>query len=50
MPSEVKWGISLAVGIGVVALGWKVPVILYVLHVILCFLLIIVVLMQSLNP
>jgi preprotein translocase subunit SecG len=47
MPGEVKWAIALAVGIGVVALGWQVPVILYVLHVLLCFLLIVVVLMQS---
>jgi preprotein translocase subunit SecG len=47
MPSEVKWAIALAVGIGVIALGWQVPVILYVLHVLLCFLLIVVVLMQS---
>jgi preprotein translocase subunit SecG len=47
MPSEVKWAIALAVGIGVIVLGWQVPVILYVLHVLLCFLLIVVVLMQS---
>jgi preprotein translocase subunit SecG len=47
MPNEVKWAIALAAGGGVVALGWKVPAILYTMHVLLCFLLIAVVLMQS---
>ena len=47
MPNEVKWGISLLAGGALIALGWKVPVLLTVFHVLICFLLIVVVLMQS---
>ena len=47
MPSEVKWGISFVVGAGLIALGWRVPVVLTIVYVLLCFLLIIVVLLQS---
>ncbi len=47
MPSEVKWAIAFAVGGGLIALGWKVPFVLTATHVLLCFLLIIVVLLQS---
>jgi preprotein translocase subunit SecG len=47
MPSEVKWGLSFLVGAGLIALGWKVPALLVTLHVMICFMLIIVVLLQS---
>ena len=47
MPSQVKWAISFAVGAGLIALGWRVPVVLTIVYVLLCFLLIIVVLLQS---
>lgn len=47
MPSEVKWAMAFAVGGGLIALGWKVPFVLTATHVLLCFLLIIVVLLQS---
>ena len=47
MPNQVKWAIALAAGMGVVALGWKLPFLLYAFHILLCFLLIGVVLMQS---
>jgi preprotein translocase subunit SecG len=47
MPREVKWAISLAVGLGLLALGWKVYFVLVTLHVLICGLLIIVVLLQS---
>ncbi|HEV8385272.1 MAG TPA: preprotein translocase subunit SecG [Candidatus Acidoferrales bacterium] len=47
MPSEVKWFFSFVVGGGLVALGWRVPAVLIAVHVLLCFLLIIVVLLQS---
>jgi preprotein translocase subunit SecG len=47
MPSEVKWFLSFVVGGGLVALGWRVPAVLITVHVLLCFLLIIVVLLQS---
>jgi preprotein translocase subunit SecG len=47
MPIEVKWGISLAVGLGLMALGWKFYFVLIMLHIMICAVLIIVVLLQS---
>ena len=47
MPNHVKWAIALAAGAGLVALGWKFAFVLYTFHIVLCFLLIGVVLMQS---
>jgi preprotein translocase subunit SecG len=47
MPKEVKWAISLAVGLGLLALGWKVYFVLVTLHVVICGLLIIVIMLQS---
>ena len=47
MPKEVKWAISLAVGLGLLALGWKFYVLLVTLHVIICGLLIVVIMLQS---
>src|ERR1700676_5497832 len=47
MPKEVKWAISIAIGLCLLALGWKFYFILVMLHVMVCGLLIIVVLLQS---
>src|SRR5712691_669344 len=47
MPGEIKWALSFVVGAALVALGWKVPIVLTILHVLICFLLIVVVLLQS---
>src|SRR5437868_1627456 len=47
MPREVKWAISILIGLGLLALGWKVYFVLVTLHVLICGLLIIVVLLQS---
>ncbi len=47
MPGKVKWAISFAVGGGLLVLGWKVPFVLTTVHVLLCFLLVVVVLLQS---
>jgi preprotein translocase subunit SecG len=47
MPKEVKWAISLAVGLGLVWAGWKVYFLLVTLHVVICGLLIIVIMLQS---
>ena len=47
MPKEVKWAISIAVGLGLLALGWKLYFVLITLHVLICGLLIVVVLLQS---
>ena len=47
MPKEVKWAISLAVGLALLTLGWKVYFVLVTLHVIICGLLIVVIMLQS---
>src|SRR5579872_4205976 len=47
MPKEVKWAISLGVGLGLLALGWKVYFMLVTLHVVICALLIVVIMLQS---
>lgn len=47
MPNEVKWGISLLAGAGLIYVGWKFSWVLVTTHVLLCFLLILVVLLQS---
>jgi preprotein translocase subunit SecG len=47
MPREVKWAISLLVGLGLLLVGWKFYFVLITLHVLICGLLIIVVLLQS---
>jgi preprotein translocase subunit SecG len=47
MPKEVKWAISILIGLGLLATGWKVYFVLVALHVLVCGLLIIVVLLQS---
>jgi len=47
MPKEVKWGISLAVGLALLFVGWKVYFLLVTLHVVICGLLIAVIMLQS---
>jgi preprotein translocase subunit SecG len=47
MPSEVKWAISLAAGAALIWIGWKIFVILVVLHVLVCFVLMTVILLQG---
>src|SRR3974390_2383650 len=47
MPSEVKWAISLAVGLGLLFLGWKFYFVLVTLHILICGVLVVVVLLQS---
>ena len=47
MPKEVKWAISILIGLGLLGLGWKIYFVLVTLHVLVCGLLIIVVLLQS---
>lgn len=47
MPREVKWAISLAVGAGLLFLGWRVYFVLVTLHVVICGLLIVVIMLQS---
>ncbi len=47
MPKEVKWAISLAVGLSLLWVGWKVYVVLVTLHIVICGLLIVVIMLQS---
>jgi preprotein translocase subunit SecG len=47
MPSWMKWTISLLVAIGLIWIGWRVMPILVTLHVLVCFVLIIVIMLQS---
>ncbi len=53
MPKSMKWAIALAIGLGIVALGWKLAAnawfswVLPTFFVLNCFVLIIVVLLQS---
>lgn len=47
MPSEVKWALSFAAGLGLLYLGWQFHWFLITFHVLLCIVLILVVLVQS---
>ncbi|HYB60989.1 MAG TPA: preprotein translocase subunit SecG [Methylomirabilota bacterium] len=47
MPREVKWAISFLAGAGLLWVGWRVYAVLIILHIIVCFTLMIVVLLQS---
>jgi len=47
MPSEVKWAISFAVGGLILLLGWRVPLFLNIFYILVCFVLSVVVLLQS---
>jgi preprotein translocase subunit SecG len=47
MPSWSKWGLSLLVACGLVWVGWRVSAILVTLHILVCFILVIVIMLQS---
>jgi len=47
MPSEAKWAISLLAGAGLLWIGWKFFFVLVTLHVIVCFVLMAVILLQG---
>jgi len=49
MPTEAKWALSLLIAAGVVFLGWKYLPILVALHVAVCFVLVLVIMLQSGN-
>ena len=49
MPSWAKWGVSLAVAVGLIWVGWRVPYVLVALHILVCFVLVIVIMLQSGN-
>jgi preprotein translocase subunit SecG len=47
MPKEVKWAISIAIGLGMLYVGWRFYFVLVTLHVLICAVLIIVIMLQS---
>ncbi len=49
MPSWAKWALSLAVAVGLVWVGWRVSAVLLTLHIMVCFVLVIVIMLQSGN-
>ncbi len=47
MSPWAKWGFSLLVAIGLIWVGWRISFILVTLHVVVCFVLVIVIMLQS---
>ena len=49
MPTWAKWAVSMLVAVGLIWVGWRVSAVLVTLHGIVCFVLIIVIMLQSGN-
>jgi preprotein translocase subunit SecG len=49
MPSWAKWGLSLAVAVGLIWIGWRYTPVLVTLHVLVCLVLVAVIMLQSGN-
>src|SRR5690348_8412165 len=49
MPSWAKWAVSMLVAVGLIWIGWRVSAVLVTLHVLVCFVLVIVIMLQSGN-
>src|SRR6202023_341754 len=49
MSSWTKWGLSLLVAIALIWVGWRMTFILVSLHVLVCFVLVLVIMLQSGN-
>jgi preprotein translocase subunit SecG len=49
MPAWAKWGLSIVVACALVYLGWHVSYVLVTVHIIVCFILVIVIMLQSGN-
>ena len=49
MPTWAKWGLSLAIAVGLIWVGWRYLPVLVTLHVAVCFVLVIVIMLQSGN-
>jgi preprotein translocase subunit SecG len=49
MPTEVKWAISMLAAIGLIWVGWRYTPVLVTLHIMVCFILVIVIMLQSGN-
>src|SRR5579872_702131 len=49
MPATAKWAVSLLVAVGLISIGWRFTPILMTLHILVCFVLVIVIMLQSGN-
>jgi len=49
MPSWAKWAASFLVAAAVIWIGWRVSAVLVALHVLVCFVLVVVIMLQSGN-
>jgi preprotein translocase subunit SecG len=49
MPYWGKWAISLLVAVGLIWVGWRVSAVLVTLHILVCFVLVAVIMLQSGN-
>jgi len=47
MPAWMKWTIAILVALGLVWLGWRFTALLVTLHILVCFVLILVIMLQS---
>ncbi|HVB56258.1 MAG TPA: preprotein translocase subunit SecG [Candidatus Acidoferrales bacterium] len=47
MPSWGKWVVSLLVALALIWVGWRVTALLVTLHILVCFILVIVIMLQS---
>jgi preprotein translocase subunit SecG len=47
MPTWAKWALSMLIAIALIAVGWRAVFVLWTLHVLVCFVLIIVIMLQS---
>jgi preprotein translocase subunit SecG len=49
MPSWAKWALSFLVAAGLIWIGWRISAILVTLHILVCFVLVVVIMLQSGN-
>jgi preprotein translocase subunit SecG len=49
MPSWAKWGLALAIAVGLILVGWRYTWLLVTLHILVCFVLVLVIMLQSGN-
>jgi preprotein translocase subunit SecG len=49
MPSWAKWAVSFLVAACLIWIGWRVSAVLVILHILVCFVLVIVIMLQSGN-
>src|SRR6201998_1801167 len=49
MPWWAKWGLALLVAVALISIGWRYMFVLTTLHVLVCFVLVVVIMLQSGN-